>query len=90
MPPVTDPPDWRNADDYAPLAGLDRPAFAWELLRRDPAYRRDAAGVAPAGEAGLILVDPDAARLAARWGLSFPGGSAAGRAHRAHRLACGP
>lgn len=34
--------DWRNADEYAPLLACDRTAFAWEWLRRDPAYRQAA------------------------------------------------
>lgn len=32
-------PDWRDAAAYAPLLGADRSIFAWEWLRRDPAYR---------------------------------------------------
>lgn len=31
--------DWRDAAAYAPLLGADRSFFAWEWLRRDPAYR---------------------------------------------------
>jgi hypothetical protein len=33
------PPDWRDPGDYSALLGADRSAFAWEWLRRDPAYR---------------------------------------------------
>ena len=32
-------PDWRDANAYAPVRRGGRPALAWELLRRDPAYR---------------------------------------------------
>lgn len=32
--------DWRSAAPYAPLARCDRHAFAWEWLRRSPAYAR--------------------------------------------------
>lgn len=32
-------PDWREAAAYAPLLDADRCLFAWEWLRRDPAYR---------------------------------------------------
>jgi hypothetical protein len=31
-------PDWRSKADYAALLDADRPLFAWEWLRRDPAY----------------------------------------------------
>lgn len=31
-------PDWREPQDYAWLASLPREAFAWEWLRRQPAY----------------------------------------------------
>lgn len=30
--------DWRDAAAYAPLLDADRSVFAWEWLRRDPAY----------------------------------------------------
>jgi hypothetical protein len=32
--------EWLAADGYAPLRRCDRRAFAWEWLRRSPAYRR--------------------------------------------------
>ncbi len=32
-------PDWRDAEDYAPLLAADRTLIAWEWLRRDPGYR---------------------------------------------------
>lgn len=51
--------DWKDADAYAPLLQADRSIFAWEWLRRDPAYRAVAAS-APAGGAG---------NAAAHWGL---------------------
>lgn len=35
-------PAWRDAEAYRPLLGLDRSGWAWEWLRRDPAYRRAA------------------------------------------------
>ena len=31
-------PNWRDAGAYAPIVAGGRPALAWELLRRDPAY----------------------------------------------------
>ena len=33
--------DWRSAEAYAELLLCDRRFFAWEWLRRSPAYRRD-------------------------------------------------
>ena len=32
-------PDWRDAAAYEPLLDADRSLFAWEWLRRNPAYR---------------------------------------------------
>lgn len=32
-------PDWREEDEYAALLEADRPAFAWEWLRRTRGYR---------------------------------------------------
>ena len=54
------PPDWRDTSAYAPVLAGGRSALAWELLRRDPAYRAFAATAAP---------DSDASR----WGLHFRG-----------------
>ena len=34
-------PDWRSASAYAYVHELDRSEFAWEYLRRNPAYKRD-------------------------------------------------
>ena len=56
-------PDWRSAADYAPLLALHRPGFAWEFLRRNPDYRRDAEQlISNGGAAG-------AGDLPRRWGL---------------------
>lgn len=54
------PRDWRNAADYEDLGDLDLPGFAWEFLRRSPAYRR-------AFEASALGARP----LAPSWGLRF-------------------
>ena len=35
-------PDWRDARTYAYTQDLPRRAWAWEFLRRNPAYRRSA------------------------------------------------
>lgn len=53
------PPDWRDADAYAPVLAGGRPALAWELLRRDPAYRTFA------NKAG------SSHDVSNRWGLHF-------------------
>jgi hypothetical protein len=34
-------PDWRDPADYAYCSALSREQWAWELLRRNPEYRRD-------------------------------------------------
>lgn len=46
-------PDWRDAAAYAPLLAADRTVFAWEWLRRNPAYR--AAAMTLAGSLGAAL-----------------------------------
>ena len=46
---------------------LDRAALAWEVLRRDPAYRDDYARLAAAGDENSI----PSAEFTARWGLHF-------------------
>lgn len=67
------PPDWRNAADYVHLIDMPRPAFAWELLRRNPDYRRAARVAAPQHreEGPILFASPPATRLAAPWGLEF-------------------
>jgi len=32
------PPDWRNAKTYRPLLSLDRAAWAWQWLKRNPEF----------------------------------------------------
>lgn len=61
--------DWRDGTRYAALLGIERAAFAWEWLRRDEGYRREARAVledraAPAAQA-LQRRDP----RAWKWGL---------------------
>jgi hypothetical protein len=59
-------PDWRDADAYAPVLAGGRPAIAWELLRRDEAYRADYAVTA-----GFSPARDQAATFATKWGLHF-------------------
>lgn len=54
---------WREAAAYAPLLRADRAAFAWEWLRRDPAYRAAATWAIEAGGRAATARDP------ATWGL---------------------
>lgn len=52
--------DWRDADAYAPLLAADRSLFAWEWLRREPAYR---------AAARAALKGHESPEGAERWGL---------------------
>ncbi|ARS28741.1 transcriptional regulator domain-containing protein [Sphingomonas sp. KC8] len=57
-----------NPAAYAAVARFGRPALAWEVLRRDPAYRAafsHLTGLPPHG----VAADP---AFVARWGLHFP------------------
>jgi hypothetical protein len=65
--PVRGLPDWQDTAAYAPVLAGGPLALAWELLRRDPAYR---AGYAALGQASTAAT---AASFAAHWGLHFPG-----------------
>ena len=61
--------DWRSASNYAATFELDRGGFSWELLRRNPNYRRDydqgVSHTLACGEAGPFP---------AAWGLRFRSG----------------
>ena len=58
-------PDWRDAACYAALLGADRALFAWEWLRRDPAYRSAADAFEAGRSAGLATPGPERFGLAA-------------------------
>lgn len=60
--------DWKDAAAYAPLLEADRSLFAWEWLRRDPAYRKAAtrSGALARDSSGSAII---ADERAARWGL---------------------
>nr|WP_047166841.1 DUF6499 domain-containing protein [Sphingomonas sp. Y57] len=64
--PLTGLPDWRDTDAYAPALAGGRPAIAWELLRRDPAYQADYVALA-----GVDAADDQVATFTAKWGLHF-------------------
>lgn len=89
MPPdCTSAPDWACAAEYEQLRSLDRPGFAWELLRRNPHYRDAFAALRCLDPRGPILIpSPGQATFAARWGLTFPRGSQAAGDRRAPALA---
>ena len=60
-------PDWRDRAAYDVIATHGRDALAWEVLRRNPVYRRSAA-------AGELTAETSAGALGAAgaWGLHFP------------------
>ena len=59
-------PDWRDGAVYGAISALGRDALAWEVLRRDPVYRRFAASSA-------LTAETSSERGVARdWGLHFP------------------
>ena len=76
---------WRSPDYVEALKDLDRAGFAWEFLRRNPAYRDDYAEIAD---------NPDESELSPgavgwRWGLSFRLRSGTRRFCRAGSVAAG-
>ena len=62
------PGRWHDAHTYRPVAAGGRGALAWELMRRDAAYRE---GVVGEPAAGARVVRADAA-CDMQWGLHFP------------------
>jgi hypothetical protein len=62
--------DWRDGSAYAPLVEVERAGFAWEWLRRDSAYRRDAqAHLRRERDGGQGGFDRQEQQAAACWGL---------------------
>ncbi len=57
-----------DPDAFETIARKGRSALAWEVLRRDPAYRAAYAGLLALPQPGVAA---DAA-FVARWGLHFP------------------
>lgn len=60
-------PDWRDAAAYEVIVALGRDALAWEVLRRDPAYRRFASAIAPSADMSTYEHGTET-----DWGLHFP------------------
>ena len=64
------PADWRSPAAYEHLRALDAPGFAWEFLRRNPAFNKEREALREADELGRL----DQARaddFARRWGVRF-------------------
>lgn len=59
-------PDWCDPDAYRHLVNLDRSAWIWEWLRRDPAYQEQARASARHPHANS---DPSASPDSRAWGL---------------------
>ena len=68
MPPAS---DWRSLTQHDYLKDLDRSGFAWEFLRRNPAYQEDYNTIVR--EAASDAADEEIRRepLVWRWGLTF-------------------
>jgi hypothetical protein len=64
--------DWRSPRTADMLMRLDQEQFAVEFLRRNPAYGEDYRNTQNRIAAGSLSHDAGMARLARRWGLSFP------------------
>ena len=62
------PGRWRDAHVYQSVVAGGRGALAWELMRRDAAYRADVVGK-PAAGARVVRAD---AACDMHWGLHFP------------------
>lgn len=64
--------DWRSPDATKQLMQLDREQFAIEFLRRNPAYAEDYHNTLDRTPPNPSATETAMARLAHRWGLSFP------------------
>lgn len=68
----------RTSHETAAASGIDRAGWAWEWLRRNPAYRREAAST-PRPQGTILRRDPKIELLAlperpvaaVRWGVLF-------------------
>lgn len=62
---------WRSPATIENLNRLERPGFAMELLRRNPAYRRDYATVLRRIARNRLDTEAALSDLGHRWGLRF-------------------
>lgn len=60
-------PDWRDKAAYDAIPAFGRDALAWEILRRDPVYRRFVSARTLTGEISVGGFGPSV-----DWGLHFP------------------
>ena len=67
LPPIF---DWRSSGAAAELHLLERPGFAWEVLRRNHGYRKAYPSLRHRSSIGGSDEVASDAKLA-RWGLSF-------------------
>jgi len=84
-------PDWRRAETYNYTRDLPRRAWAWEFLRRNPAYKhawlrcRDSFQAQRRGSLLIVRSMPIARRNLVPWGLLFRR-CAGSRCHRGNHL----
>ncbi len=64
---MTKRPDWRSPEYVDALKNLDRAGFAWEFLRRNPAYRDDYDRI----EEDPADSESSPETVGRNWGLSF-------------------
>jgi hypothetical protein len=69
MPPAS---NWRSLTQHDYLKDLDRPGFAWEFLRRNPAYQEDYNTIAQEDASDAAGEGSRREPLVSRWGLTFP------------------
>ena len=69
---MTKRPDWRSPDYVEALKDLDRAGFAWEFLRRNPAYREDYDGIAEDPDEAELSPDGGGRRLGAFLSPAIP------------------
>jgi len=63
---------WRTPSAYLYATQLDLVDWAWEFLRRNPAYRADAARQSPSPDGAEDDEEPDCGpEPSADWGLRF-------------------
>jgi hypothetical protein len=71
-PCMTVASDWRSPTQGY-LHRLNRPGFAWEFLRRNPAYQADYEAIVRRGASDAGSGGAASEALVRRWGLSFRG-----------------
>jgi hypothetical protein len=80
-----DKKDWRSEIPYNHLRRLDAPGFAWEFLKRNPAFERERLHLEQSARDGSLEIT-EADVFAAHWGVRFR----EGRRRRRRRRRVGP